>query len=209
MFLTTLNDIRNVWFNDSHIIVFFVNLFFLPFFLILFVKNFYKITFFRIKEFIIIDFKTIIKEFYIEFIFILIFLNYLITASGLFQLKVIPIIDSIIRGLGIILYINGVILFYLFNKRHSTLHITDFYNKGFYSVVRHPYYSILLLISLSFSLMFLSLISLLLSIFLFIFIIIKINKIEKELEKKESFFIDYKYSVPMIFPSIKKIFKKL
>jgi len=207
MFLTTFNDIKNVWFNDSHITVFFITLFFLPFFLVLFVKNFYKIIFFRIKEFVKVDFFSIIKEFYIEIIFIFVFFSYILSIVGLFQFKFTAIIDSIVRAIGVICYISGIIIFYLFNRRHSEIHILNFYNKGFYSMVRHPYYSILLLISFSFCLKFVSFLTLLLTIILLISIVVRIKIIEKELEKRESFFIDYKYSVPMLFPSIKKIFK--
>jgi len=209
MFFTTLNDIINIWFNEGHLIIFFLNIFFLPFFLLLFIKNFYKIIFFRIKQFIKIDFINIIKEFYIELIFILIFISYIIGIIGLFQLKLILILDTIFKTIGIIFYLSGVILFYLFNKRHSEVNLTHLYNKGFYSVVRHPYYSILLFIASSYCLMVLSIITILLTILLFSLIIFKIKAIEKELEKKDTFFIDYKYSVPMLFPDIKKIFKRL
>ncbi len=208
MFFTTLNDIINVWFNENHIMIAIINVLFLPFFLLLFVRNFYKIIFFRIKQLIIIDFSSLLKEFNIELIFILIFINHIVSLIGLFQLKLIPLLDTFFRAIGIMFYLAGVIIFYLFNKRHSEIHLTNFYNKGFYSVVRHPYYSILLFIAISYCLMALSIIATFFTILLFLLIIFKIKAIEKELEKKDTFFIDYKYSVPMLFPNLKKTVKR-
>ncbi|MBP7552993.1 MAG: hypothetical protein KA885_06170 [Spirochaetes bacterium] len=205
MYISLPYDVPNVWYNDAHRIIVFSVAFYLPFTVLFLFRG---IVFFMGQKSSSIEkknFISIIGAFLSEIFFFLTFLSFLSGLVGLFQLVLPPIIDVIVRSLGLILYLNSILLFALFARRHRDLHDEDMYNKGFYLLIRHPYHSILITLSVGMSLSTVSILTLSFTVLTIIIFVIDIKRKEKALEKKDSFFIDYKYSVPMLIPKIKKI----
>ncbi|HOF00143.1 MAG TPA: hypothetical protein PK385_00830 [Spirochaetota bacterium] len=205
MYISLPYDISNVWYNDAHRVIVFSVVFYLPFTILFLFRG---IAIFMGQKKASIEkknFISIIGAFLSEIFFFLTFLSFISGLVGLFQLVLPPIIDVVVRSLGLILYLNSILLFALFARRHRDLHSEDTYNKGFYLLIRHPYYSILIALSVGMSLSTVSILTSSLTVLTIVVFIIDIKRKEKALEKKDSFFIDYKYSTPMLIPKLKKI----
>jgi|GEM_PF-1232384 len=218
MFITGTNEILNVWSNDANKLTIVISIVFFPNLLFLIFSSFKQtnIRQNKIKELASGQYK---KGFGIEFIFLFIFISYLICSAGIGQFILKPIFDAVVRAIGIIFFVNGLILrsvFYRITVNYKRNHEfdVDFENEEiiirknniFYSVVRYPQYFFLIIISLGISFLSLNIFGLIITVLiLFPVILRRILKEEKIYTDFIDAYIDYKAETPMIIPSIRNI----
>ncbi|MCK4798076.1 MAG: isoprenylcysteine carboxylmethyltransferase family protein [Spirochaetes bacterium] len=210
MFLTSINEIINVWANDANKLIVFVSLINIPFLLYMLIRIYKKAIAGYSKNVEKKNVISILINLNVEIIFLLIFISYISCNVGIGQVIIKPIYDSLLRGIGVVLYINGILLHYLLYKyeKNNNSKKGFYYKESFYSVIRHPEYTFLLMIAIGISLMTVNIFGIILCFLVLLpFIFIRIINEEKQLLKKEKTYIDYKTDVPMFLPDIKKLIR--
>lgn len=163
-----------------------------------------------------------LKSIIVELIFVLIFIITILGIIGFGDLILSPFLDTILRSIGVIFYIIFSIFLYVFT--HLRKQKNDGNNMSgsdigdnnimddrddFYSLVRYPVFSFMFFISLGFSLLSLNIYALLITIFVLLpVIILRVKREEDEKIIKNTFYIDYQHSVPMLVPNIFIFIKK-
>lgn len=204
MFITGINEIINVWANDANKLTVFISVLILP----LFIYILYGFYVQQIKEIrsndIKINFLSIFTFLNVEFIMFLIILSYIVGLAGFGQLILLPIIDAVLRAIGVSLYVSGTfLLFFLLKGDNKNKYKTNYKENGLYSLTRHPKYTFIIMMSYGISLMTVNVVGIVFSIFLLTPITVaRTYKEEKKILQDDEDYIDYKVDIPMIFPDL-------
>ena len=203
MNITFFQDILNVWYSDAHRVCVFITAFALPLW-IRFIRG--AIRFESCKHKTIADgkFRTTISLYLPDIVFVLTFIGFIFGIVGVGQLRMPWTIDAICRGAGSTLLIGGLMLFLTFCRQHPELYVFEREQgkMGYYGFVRHPYYSLLLCLSLGMTLSVVSIFCAALLILQIIVCTICTSHIDKVLVAKDEYFIDYKYAAPRLVPGL-------
>ena len=203
MTITLFKDILNVWYNDAHRVCVFIAVFALPLWI-----HFFKaaIRYQRCKHDTLADkrFKTTLSLYMPDCLFILSVISFLFGIVGVGQLRMSWTIDVILRGAGAVMLISGLSVFISFSKQSPELYVFEREpgKMGFYGIVRHPYYALLLYISLGMTLSAVSVFSAGVLVVQIIVSTLCTGHIGKVLIAKDEYFIDYKYAAPRLVPGL-------
>ena len=210
MIITGFDEILNVWANDAHKIVCFFNIFFMIFL----IRSI--ITLFQIRNSTIIKNNNIaqyIYNFSFEMLVLLSFILFIIGSIGIFQLVLIPLLDCIVRALGLIIFSLSLIILIINIKIINTEEraIKKEYSRlkeiKLYRFTRNPLELLFLFMSLGLSLTVVSIPSLIISIILFPVAIFRVISKEKDVHKLNDF-IEYRNQTPSLFPDYRSFFQK-
>jgi len=203
MTITFFKDILNVWYSDAHRVCVFIVLFALPLW-IMFIRR--AVSFQSSKHRSLADghFKTTMSLYMPDIFFIISFISFGLGIAGVGQLRMPWTIDAACRGAGSVLLISGLMMFLTFSRIHNELYVFDREQgkMGFYGMVRHPYYALLLLISLGMTLSVVSVFSAGVLVIQIIVSTLCTGYIGKVLIAKDEYFIDYKYAAPRLVPGL-------
>jgi protein-S-isoprenylcysteine O-methyltransferase Ste14 len=207
-YITGINEIINIWSNDANIVISIFSIILSPLLVYLNYNNFRLRAKNLSTENTDLNFFKTLKLFNVEIFFSLCFLSFITGLVGIGQIIVDPLIDSLVKGAGTIIFFIGFLFRFLFLKKE-----TDYENKikkeahGFYSLMRYPDYTLIWLLALGFSLLTINIAGLSIVFFMLLTsVILRIAKEEKAIIEKKPEYMNYKSDVPMLFPDlIKKI----
>jgi protein-S-isoprenylcysteine O-methyltransferase Ste14 len=212
-YITTVYEIKNVWANDAHKVAVFISLLYSPFLLYIVLRLNKKSILNKLKMMDIVKYRLSYILYNVELVFLLIILSYILGSIGIGQIIIEPIYDAIIRTIGIILFINGILLYLILYSKQKTVLIQKkiLYNEiNIYKIIRNPEYTFLLMIALGVSLITLSAPGIILSIIIMIpFMLIRIKIIEKDILENDPEYSNYMVSIPKMLPSISFLIKRL
>ncbi len=212
-FITTIYEIRNVWANDAHKAAVFVSLAYLPFLLYVVFKLNKNSILNKVVNQDMVKYRFSYSFFNVELIFILIIISYISGAVGVGQVILEPIYDAIIRSFGIIIFMNGILLYLiLYSKQKKVLDMNKIIYKeiNIYKFMRNPEYTFLLMIAVGSSLITVSFSGIILSIIiLYPFMLVRIKIVENDIIKNNPDYGNYILDVPRIFPNIFFVIKRL
>ena len=124
-----------------------------------------------------------------------------------------PIYDAIIRSIGIILYMNGILLYLILYSKQKKILVQKkiIYNEiNIYKIVRNPEYTFLFMVALGISLLTISISGIILTFIILIpFMLIRVNIVEKDILKNDPEYSNYMIGVPKILPNVFFIIKRL
>ena len=210
MTITFFQDILNVWYNDAHRMSAFIAAFALPLW-IAFFKGAISIQANKHNTLADKKFGTTLSLYMPDITFCLSIITFGLGILGVGQLRITWTIDVICRGLGAVLLISGLSIFLSFRRTHKELYVFDREpgQMGYYGFVRHPYYALLLLISLGMTLSTVSVFSAGMLVIQIIVTTFCTGHIDKVLVAKDEYFIDYKYAAPRLVPGIMDMILKM
>jgi len=195
MGITVFDDIVSVWFNEGHRVASFCLIFICLYFLILIIK--YRKIFFR----------SSIME---SVIFIINIVVFIIGLIGIGQFIFPPLLDSVVRAVGLFVVIVAIFMKSYFYRKHYNFLLSseDYCISGFYKYVRNPNSFIDFVLLSGFGIAVVSPFSFGITIFIYIPIsLILINIKEKKLIKIDENYIDYMTDVNKFIPDFKTLFK--
>ncbi len=208
-YITSFYEIKNVWANDAHKVAVFISLVYLPFLIYIVLRLYKKSIVNKLKENDIVKYRFL----NVELIFLIIIISYFIGSIGIGQVIVAPIYDAIIRSIGIILFVNGILLYLiLYSKQKNILSKKNIAYKeiNIYKIIRNPENTFLLMIALGASFITINFFGLLLSVVILLpFMLIRINIIEKNILENDPEYSNYIVTIPKMIPSIIFLFKRL
>lgn len=212
-YITSVYEIRNVWANDAHKVSVFISLVYLPFLIYIVLKLNRNSILNKLKIMDMVKYRFSYILFNVEITFLLIFISYLVGVVGIGQIILDPIYDAIIRSIGILLLMNGILLYLiLYNKQRKVLAEDKIiYNEiDIYKIIRNPEYTFLLMIALGISFLTISVSGIILSIFILIpLMLVRIRIIEEDILKNDPKYSNYMIGVPNMLPNIFNIIKRL
>ena len=212
-FITTLYEIQNVWANDAHKVAVIISLVYSPFLLYVLFKLNKNSILNKLKIIDMVKYRFSYIMFNVEIIFLLIFFSYFIGAVGIGQIILKPIYDAVIRSIGVILFMNGILLYLiLYSKQRVVLAQKKIiYNEvGIYKIIRNPEYTVLLMIALGISFLTVSASGIVLTLFILLpFMLIRIKIVEKDILNNNPEYSNYMVGIPKMLPSIIFIIKRL
>lgn len=205
------NEIVNVWANDTHFLTFIVAILYTPFLIVAILFTYKNRLAQSEKTFTLPMIFSFIRYYLVEFLFFLLFISWLFGFIGVFQFKFILIINIILRAVGIVILTVALFSFFILVYIYKLDN-----NSFFHKISRYPFYTLILLISISLFFTNINLITLIFSIFLNVCIFFRVREIEKKLILSDKSYIDKVASIPLLFPNIfrslsfyiKKVFKK-
>ena len=211
--ITTSYEVQNVWANDAHKVAVIISLIYLPFLLYIILKLNKNSILNKLKIMDMVKYRFSYIIFNVEIIFLLIVFSYIIGSIGIGQIILEPVYDAIIRSIGVILFINGILLYLvLYSKQKNVLTQKKIiYNEiNIYKVIRNPEYTVLLMISLGISFLTINASGIILTLLILLpFMLIRIKIIEKDILVNNPEYSNYMVGVPKMLPSIFFIIKRL
>ena len=212
-FVTTIYEIRNIWANDAHKVAVFISLIYSPFLLYIVLKLNKNSILNKLKIIDIVKYRFYYILFNVEIVFILIIISYITGSIGIGQVILDPIYDAIIRSIGIILYMNGILLYLILYSKQKKILVQKkiIYNEiNIYKIVRNPEYTFLFMVALGISLLTISISGIILTFIILIpFMLIRVNIVEKDILKNDPEYSNYMIGVPKILPNVFFIIKRL
>lgn len=208
MIITGFDEILNVWANDAHKTVCFFNIFFVIFL----IRSI--ITLFQIRKSVINNqnITQYIFNYSFELLVLLNFILFITGSIGIFQLVLIPVLDSLIRALGLIFFSLSLIIFILnikiinIEEKESKKEYNRLKEIKLYRLTRNPMELLFLLMSIGLSLTVVSIPSFIISIIMFPVAIFRVISKEKEVHYLNDF-IEYRNQTPSLFPDYRSFFQ--
>jgi protein-S-isoprenylcysteine O-methyltransferase Ste14 len=204
MFITGFEEFLNVWANDGAKISIFIFVFTLPL-LVRIIYSFKKSFFFEKTG------NKVFKRDIQNIIFYVVIFFCLLSVLSIGQFILPPLIDAIIRSVGIFIYLSAVFAYLLFVRQMNFLKKeSDLFESVFYNYSRNPDLALLFFILTGLSLSSLSFFGLVFSFFAYLpFSVYRALDEEKELLRLYRKYSDYKDENPLFLPDIWKLFKKI
>lgn len=212
-YLTTIYEIKNVWANDAHKTAIFISLVYFPFLAYTVFKLNKNSILNRVINQDLVKYSFSYSFFNIELVFILIVFSYICGAVGIGQIILEPVYDAIARSIGVIIFINGILLYLiLYGRQQKVLDAkkTIYMEINMYKFIRNPEYTFLLMIAIGCSLITVSFPGIVLSIIvLFPFMLVRICIVEKDIIKNDPEYSNNMLDVPRLLPNIFYIIKRI
>lgn len=212
-FITTIYEVKNVWANDAHKVAIFISLVYSPFLLYILLNLKKNSILNKLKAGDMIKYSMQYRLFNVEIIFLLIIISFIIGSIGIGQIIVDPIYDAIIRSIGIILFMNGILLYLILYSKQKKVLVQKLivYNEiNIYKIIRNPEYTFLLMIALGASFITINLFGIMFSVVILIpFMLIRIKIIERNILANDPGYSNYIVTIPKMIPSTIFLIKRL